>query len=40
MQMNKWHVYMTRDGRLSLAGLNQAKAGYLAQAMVDSVLNH
>ncbi|KFM26389.1 Aspartate aminotransferase P2, mitochondrial [Auxenochlorella protothecoides] len=36
---NKWHVFMTKDGRISLAGLNRAKAGYLAEAIVDSVQN-
>lgn len=36
---NKWHVYMTKDGRISLAGLNKAKAEYLARAIDDSVRN-
>jgi len=36
----RWHVYMTRDGRLSLAGLSKAKCEYLAQAIDDSVRNH
>ncbi|KAK2079981.1 Aspartate aminotransferase, cytoplasmic [Prototheca wickerhamii] len=36
---SKWHVYMTKDGRISLAGLNRARAGYLAEAIVDSVKN-
>ncbi|KAJ6758637.1 ASPARTATE AMINOTRANSFERASE [Salix koriyanagi] len=26
---NKWHVYMTKDGRISLAGLSLAKCEYL-----------
>lgn len=30
------HVYMTFDGRVSLAGLSAAKAAYLANAIVDS----
>lgn len=34
---NKWHVYMTKDGRISLAGLSSGKARYLAEAIVDSV---
>jgi len=34
---NKWHVYMTFDGRISLAGLNTAKCDYLADAIVDSI---
>ena len=32
----KHHVYMTRDGRISLAGLSAAKTPMLAAAMVDS----
>ncbi len=36
---NKHHVYMTKDGRISLAGLNKAKSEYLAQAIDDSVRN-
>lgn len=31
---------MTRDGRISLAGLSAAKAPYLAAAIDDSVRNH
>jgi aspartate aminotransferase, chloroplastic len=34
---NKWHIYMTKDGRISLAGLNKAKSEYLAKAIDDSV---
>lgn len=34
---NKWHVYMTLDGRISMAGLSGAKCGYLAEAIKDSV---
>jgi aspartate aminotransferase, chloroplastic len=33
-------VFMTKDGRISLAGLNKAKSLYLAEAIVDSVRNH
>ncbi|PNH03412.1 Aspartate aminotransferase, chloroplastic [Tetrabaena socialis] len=36
---NKHAIYMTRDGRISLAGLNSAKVDYLANAMVESVRN-
>lgn len=36
---NKWHVYMTKDGRISLAGLSSAKCEYLADAIVDSFYN-
>lgn len=34
---NKWAVFMTKDGRISLAGLNLAKCDYLADAIVDSL---
>lgn len=33
---NKHFVFMTKDGRISLAGLNSAKVEYLASAIVDS----
>ncbi|KAL0763505.1 hypothetical protein Bca101_079656 [Brassica carinata] len=33
---NKWHVYMTKDGRISLAALSTAKCEYLADAIIDS----
>ncbi|MCO5574287.1 hypothetical protein L7F22_028069 [Adiantum nelumboides] len=36
---DKWHVYMTKDGRISLAGLSSAKCGYLADAIIDSYYN-
>jgi len=36
---DKWHVYMTKDGRISLAGLNLAKCAYLADAIIDSFYN-
>lgn len=36
---NKWHVYMTKDGRISLAGLSLAKCEYLADAIIDSYYN-
>ncbi|KAL9266841.1 Aspartate aminotransferase, chloroplastic-like protein [Drosera capensis] len=36
---DKWHVYMTKDGRISLAGLSAAKCEYLADAIIDSFYN-
>ena len=36
----QWKIYMTKDGRISLAGLPKSKAEYLAKAMDDSVRNH
>eukprot|EP00850_Spirogloea_muscicola_P021572 SM000254S08798 [mRNA] locus=s254:11615:15280:- [translate_table: standard] len=35
----KWHVYMTKDGRISLAGLSANKCEYLADAIIDSFYN-
>lgn len=37
---NKHAIFMTRDGRISLAGLSSAKVAYLADAMIDSIKNH
>ena len=37
--IGKHHIYMTKDGRISLAGLNSAKVEYVAAAMVDSARN-
>ncbi|GAB2275390.1 Aspartate aminotransferase, cytoplasmic [Dionaea muscipula] len=36
---DKWAVYMTKDGRISLAGLPLAKCEYLADAIIDSFYN-
>uniref|UniRef100_A0A0E0GE32 Aspartate aminotransferase n=1 Tax=Oryza nivara TaxID=4536 RepID=A0A0E0GE32_ORYNI len=36
---DKWHIYMTKDGRISLAGLSLAKCEYLADAIIDSFHN-
>lgn len=36
---HKWHVYMTMDGRISMAGLSSSRARFLAEAIKDSVLN-
>ena len=33
----KWHVYMTLDGRISMAGLNKATCRYLAEAITDAL---
>jgi aspartate aminotransferase len=34
--INKWFVFMTKDGRISLAGLNSKSVNRLADAIVDS----
>ncbi|KAL4434280.1 hypothetical protein ABPG75_000721 [Micractinium tetrahymenae] len=36
---NKWSVFMTMDGRISMAGLSGTKCKYLAEAIKDSVEN-
>ena len=33
---NKWAIYMTFDGRISMAGVSGAKCQYLAEAIADS----
>ena len=37
--IKKWHIYLTADGRISMAGLNPLKCKYLAEAILDSVKN-
>lgn len=34
---NKHHIYMTKDGRISLAGLPSSKCEYLAKAIDDAL---
>eukprot|EP00483_Globobulimina_turgida_P010592 UN10613 len=29
----EWHVFLTRNGRISMAGVNSSKCGYLAEAI-------
>ena len=36
---NKWFVFMTKDGRISMAGLNSKSVDRLADAIVDSITN-
>ena len=33
----KHHVYLTQDGRISMAGLSSSKCRYLAEAINDAV---
>lgn len=35
----KWHVYMTKNGRISMAGLNTGNVEYVAKALDDVVRN-
>lgn len=34
---HQWHVYLTLDGRICLAGLSECRARYLADAITDAV---
>jgi aspartate aminotransferase, cytoplasmic len=35
----KWHVYMTKNGRISMAGLNEGNVEYFAKSLDDVVRN-
>jgi len=35
----KWHMYMMKDGRTFLVGLNLVKCAYLANAIINSFYN-
>lgn len=35
----KYHIYMTSNGRMSMAGLNQSNVAYVAAAMKDALLS-
>jgi aspartate aminotransferase len=35
----KWHIYMLKNGRISLAGLNEKNIEYVIQAFDDCVRN-
>lgn len=34
---DKWHIFLTMDGRISMAGLSGEKCRYLAEAINDAV---
>lgn len=36
---NKWHIYLTLNGRISMAGLSTTNVDYVANAIKDSILN-
>lgn len=36
---DKYHIYMTSNGRISMAGLTTKNVDYVAQAMYDAVMN-
>jgi aspartate/tyrosine/aromatic aminotransferase len=33
----KWHIYCTKNGRFSMAGVNLNNASYIANAMKDAL---
>lgn len=37
--ISKWHIYMLKNGRISLAGLNDGNLAYVVQAITDCVQN-
>ena len=38
--ISKWHVYMLKNGRISMAGINQGNVAHVAKGIADSVANH
>jgi len=38
--ISKHHVYMTKNGRISIAGLTKANVAYVANAMKDVIQNN
>jgi aspartate/tyrosine/aromatic aminotransferase len=36
VMINKWHCYMLRNGRISMAGINTGNVNYLARAIMDA----
>lgn len=37
--INKWHIYMLKNGRISMAGINSSNVVHVAQGIADSVAN-
>ncbi len=35
--INKYHIYLTQDGRISISGVNPANVKYLAQSIISTV---
>ena len=38
--VSKHHIYMTKNGRISVAGLTKANCAYVAKAIKDVVDNY
>jgi aspartate/tyrosine/aromatic aminotransferase len=37
--INKWHIYLLKNGRISMAGVTKKNVAYIANAMKDAVEN-
>jgi len=37
--INKWHIYLLKNGRISMAGINSKNCEYLAKAIKDAILS-
>jgi len=35
--INKWHIYLIKNGRISMAGITSKNVAYLANAIKDAV---
>ncbi len=38
--IKKYHIYLVKNGRISMAGLNTKNVNYVAEAMKDAVENY
>jgi aspartate/tyrosine/aromatic aminotransferase len=39
VMISKWHCYLVKNGRISMAGVNTHNVGYIARAIKDSILS-
>ena len=37
--IKKWHIYLVKNGRISMAGVNSGNVRYIAEAMKDAITN-
>lgn len=37
--IKKWHVYMLKNGRISMAGINKNNVAHVAKGIADSATN-
>jgi len=38
--IDKWHIYLIKNGRISMAGVTTKNVEYLANAIKDAVATH